>query len=240
MCELFSAIVLKNGEVIPCEYVDNQKRFSHTEQLIKLGIKDDTQDPKKMKFARIEINPPDDDIFNTDFKKWQFRIDQSITPKWWTKEDEKNCYKSLIANIGDFVWVNKKIDVLSQNVFALKDCEVNDLRGGTVNDIWGGTVNDISGGTVNDLRGGTVNDISGGTVNDIWGGTVNDISGGTVNAIRGGTVNAIRGGTVNVYNSGFIHNINKKSNGIVILRYKNPIQILHTSELDLELKNISK
>ena len=42
-----------------------------------------------MKFARIEIKPPDGDIFNQDYDKWIFKIDQSITPKWWTKVDEQ-------------------------------------------------------------------------------------------------------------------------------------------------------
>ena len=80
MCNFFSAIVLKNGEI-----VYDLNTSSHEDLIEKAGLKDDTADADKLTFARIEIVPGDDDFF-TEQKNWYLKIDQSITPTWFTGE----------------------------------------------------------------------------------------------------------------------------------------------------------
>ena len=218
MCKEFSAIVLRNGEVIPCDYIDQEKQYSHTEKLIKLGIKDDTTDPSEMKFARVEINPPDGDIFNAEYNKWIFRIDQSITPLWWTKIDEENCYKALASWAKEHIFIGQAFDVIeNRNGIYLKDCKIITIKSGTVQVVWGGTVQKVlDGGTVQKVWGGKVQKVlDGGTVQEVW-------DGGTVQKVWGG-------GTVQIYGANYaIGEI--KDSGIVILRNISPNKILTGSD----------
>jgi len=87
MCKAFSALVLKSGEVKWKFAVD-----SHSDLVEQFGLRDTTADPKEMRFAAIEITPANGDYLYPD--KWVFKIDQSITPEWWTPLDEKAAWKA--------------------------------------------------------------------------------------------------------------------------------------------------
>ena len=215
MCQLFSAIVLKNGEVIPCEYIDSEKQFSHTEQLIKLKIKDETSDAEHLEFARIVINPPDGDTFNTDYDKWIFKIDQTITPKWWTKIDEKNCYKALKANIGNYVFIGKNIDLLKNcSIYAAKDCKIEKMEAAqiailagssSVNMMWGSS-------SVKEMRGSSSVNVMGGS--------------SSVKEMR-------ESSSVNVYSPDAKYKL--QDNGLAIIRYKDNIEIVHAKGNKIKL-----
>ena len=58
MCEFFSAIVLKNGEM-----VYDLNTSSHEDLIEKTELKDETADADKLTFARIEIVSKSGDIF---------------------------------------------------------------------------------------------------------------------------------------------------------------------------------
>ena len=80
MCKLKSAIILKDRIFLP-DY------DSHSDMLNELGIKDDYLGASK-KFVRAELSPIDNDVF-TDVDGWQFKVDQDITPEWFSEEEYK-------------------------------------------------------------------------------------------------------------------------------------------------------
>ena len=245
MCNFFSCIVKKNGEVVWDSAIDN-----HSE-LVELGkIQDDTADTAKMKFARVEITPPDGDVFSP-LEKWILKIDETITPDWFKKRHEDVAWSALKECLKEVLIYQKKIKELNKKRCWIKNSEiesieggtvesieggtVKSIRGGTVESIWGGTVKSIWGGTVKSIKGGTVKYIKGGTVESIWGGTVKGIRGGTVKSIWGGTVESIEGGTVTIYNnclpkkmSGNYIIINKSGENPIILTGNKNIKIEYT------------
>ena len=86
MCRAFSCLVLPDTSVVWRFGMD-----SH-EDLIKLAdLKDDTINPKKMKFCRAEIAPKNDNYLAPD--EWQLRIDQKL-PTWWTSSHAEAAEKA--------------------------------------------------------------------------------------------------------------------------------------------------
>ncbi|MFA5419762.1 MAG: hypothetical protein WC341_15020, partial [Bacteroidales bacterium] len=83
MCDAFSCIVLKSRKVIWKLGMD-----SHDDLLESAGITDDTKDPAKITFCRIEISPENGDYFDPD-AKYKFKIDTDIVPVWWEERHEK-------------------------------------------------------------------------------------------------------------------------------------------------------
>jgi hypothetical protein len=60
---------------------------SHDKLIQANGLNDDPADTSKLKFARVEVLPPDGNVFEKDFTKWEIRIDQSITPDWYAEKE---------------------------------------------------------------------------------------------------------------------------------------------------------
>ena len=88
ICKAFSCIISKSRKVTWKLGVD-----SH-DDLVKLaGYKDDTADKNLLKFARVEITPDNGDYLYPD--KWTLRIDEKITPVWWSDEHERKCLLAL-------------------------------------------------------------------------------------------------------------------------------------------------
>jgi len=84
MCKAFSCIIGRDKKVIWKFGTD-----SH-ETLIKIaGYKDDTIDPEKIEFCRIEISPKNGSYLEPD--NWVFKIDMDITPAWWSLAHKKAC-----------------------------------------------------------------------------------------------------------------------------------------------------
>ena len=129
MCNFFSLIMLKNGDVIWEAGVD-----SHEDLIAKVpSLKDDTADPKKLRFARVEITPPNADVFEKDLKKWQLRIDQSITPAWWDTDCQKACYTALKACLAEVIIDGQEIGALeNKNGLWIRDSQIKILTNSQV------------------------------------------------------------------------------------------------------------
>ena len=123
MCNFWSCIVTKNGEVLFDEMSDR-----HEDIIDKYKLVDDTADPALLKFARVEINPPNGDVF-AHINDWVFKIDQSIIPTWWTKENEKSCYKKLKYFTKKAILIGKEIKEISSGRFWVKDCKIVETKG---------------------------------------------------------------------------------------------------------------
>ena len=86
MCKAFSCVIGRDKTVTWRFGTD-----SH-EDLIKIaGYKDDTLDPDKIEFCRIEISPKNGSYLEPD--EWVFKIDMDVTPAWWTLDHKKACLK---------------------------------------------------------------------------------------------------------------------------------------------------
>ena len=123
MCNFWSCIVTKNGEVLFDEMSDR-----HEDIIEKYKLVDDTADPALLKFARVEINPPNGDVF-AHINDWVFKIDQSIIPTWFTKENEKSCYKKLKYFTKKAILIGKEIKEISSGRFWVKDCKIVETKG---------------------------------------------------------------------------------------------------------------
>jgi hypothetical protein len=104
ICKAFSCIVEPNCKVTWKLGVD-----SHEELIKMAGVKDDTTDPSKMAFARVEITPVNGNYLFPD--EWTLKIDEQIKPVWWTGKHEGAAYsahRKWITKLNKIV-VKKKI-----------------------------------------------------------------------------------------------------------------------------------
>jgi len=222
MCNFFSCIVLKDGQVIWDAGID-----SH-EELIKIAkVEDKTSDPAKLTFARVEIIPPNNDVFEDDVKKWTLRIDQSITPGWWSKDHKKACYQSLKKCLSVVIIKGQEIDEINNKQgLYIKDSTIQVIKNSIIKSMGNSTVKEMGGNstvkvmwensTVKEMGGNSTVNMMGGnsTVNMMW-------ENSTVNMMgENSTVKA-------VYSGESKFNITEGSNGLVILRYKSDIEIVH-------------
>ena len=134
MCEFFSAIVLKNGDAVWDSTIDN-----HSKLVELANIQDDTTDTSKMKFARVEITPPDHDIF-ADIEKWILKIDETITPAWFKKRHEDAAWSALQECLKEVLIYKQNIKNLNKKRCWIKDSYIEYIYGGTVKNIEGGTI----------------------------------------------------------------------------------------------------
>jgi hypothetical protein len=86
MCKAFSCIIEPNKKVTWKMGID-----SHDKLLEIAGLPDDTKDPAKIRFCRIEIAPKNGSYLEPD--EWVFKIDMDITPTWWTLDHKTACLK---------------------------------------------------------------------------------------------------------------------------------------------------
>ena len=89
MCKAFSALVLKSGEVKWEMGIDSHSSLQEKFGLREIGV---VADPAEITIAKIEITPDNGNYLHP--KKWNFKIDESITPSWWTPLDEKAAWKA--------------------------------------------------------------------------------------------------------------------------------------------------
>ncbi len=84
MCKAFSYIVTKKD--VFWEFGHD----SHEYFIEKYNLKDDTADPDKLTFARVEIVPLNGNYLEPN--DWVLKIDQRIIPSWWSDKHEKWAY----------------------------------------------------------------------------------------------------------------------------------------------------
>ncbi|MDE2098378.1 MAG: hypothetical protein KGL39_14080, partial [Patescibacteria group bacterium] len=85
MCKAFSCLVLESGDVKWQFGVD-----SHSCLMEQFGVRDIPFQGADLPFAKVEITPLNRNYIQPD--KWVLKIDESITPSWWTVEDEKAAF----------------------------------------------------------------------------------------------------------------------------------------------------
>lgn len=161
MCNAFSCLIPKTGnEALWKLGVD-----SHSELARLAGLKDDTLDPKDLRYAKAEIEPANGNYLNPD--SWVFTLDESIKPEWYTPECEtmawkahamwkKQLYKILVCKpiVNPFkvkppVVAEKHLGLL--RAWALVRDSVGSSVGNLVRDSVGNSVGSSVGNSVGDL-----------------------------------------------------------------------------------------
>ena len=131
MCKLKSAIILKDRIFMP-DY------DSHSKMLEELGITDNYINASKV-FVRAELAPENGDAFS-DIDRWEFSVDQDITPEWFDKKDCAERMKKAVkewAKTHIFVGQNELKISHGENIF-IKDCKNVDIYdNATVKSIYG-------------------------------------------------------------------------------------------------------
>jgi hypothetical protein len=218
MCNFFSALVLRNGDVLSHPSLD-----SHSDLVTYFQLPD--VDAKIPHFAKVELTPGDNWLTP---ETWAFRVDEDVEPIWWKDiaEQAEAKVRSLAAKmvltsgrvplLCDGSWIlggDVRVDrvVAGARILRVQDkASISVVMGGTFSAVWGGTFSAVRGGTFSDVRGGTFSDVCGGTFSDVcggtfsavWGGTFSDVCGGTFSAVWGGTFSDVCGGTFSAVRGG--------------------------------------
>ena len=179
MCKAFSCVVGRDKKVTWKFGTD-----SH-EDLIKIaGYTDDTLDPEKIEFCRIEISPKNGSYLDPD--KWVFKIDMDVTPTWWTLDHKKACerefkkwkkqlYKILVqkAIIHPFKDVVPPDEITEEHIALLREwASVRSSVGASAGASVGALVGDSVGASVGDSVGDSVGASVGASVRSSVGASV--------------------------------------------------------------------
>jgi hypothetical protein len=209
MCRAFSCIVDQAAKVTWKLGVD-----SHETLLAGTAYKDDTADPARMTFARVEITP-DNDYLRPD--EWTLKVDQTITPNWFAERHKtaaRAAHTKWLAKL-DKILVRKemvhpfKIDPPAEitkkhiamlrkwdSVWASVGASVRASVGDSVRDSVGDSVRDSVGDSVWDSVGASVWASVGASVWASVGASVWDSVGASVRASVGDSVRASVGASV--------------------------------------------
>jgi hypothetical protein len=148
MCKAFSCVIGRDKTVTWKFGTD-----SHEDLIEIAGYKDDTIDPEKIEFCRIEISPKNGSYLEPD--EWVFKIDMDVTPAWWTLAHKRVCereHKKWIKEL-DKVLVRKPIihpfqitpqeKITEEHIHLLREwASVWDSVGVSVRDSVGASVGD--------------------------------------------------------------------------------------------------
>jgi hypothetical protein len=88
MCRAFSCVIGRDKKVTWKFGTD-----SHEDLIEIAGYSDDTINPQKIEFCRVEVAPKNGSYLDPD--EWVFKIDMDITPAWWTLDHKTACCKEF-------------------------------------------------------------------------------------------------------------------------------------------------
>jgi hypothetical protein len=143
MCNFLSLIVTKEGDVFYDETTDSHEKIISDHKLI-----DDTNDKYKRQFVRVEITPPDNDVFKP-VSEWNFKLDEGEIPLWWRVGLEKASRAVCTDYINKIVFENKDgIEIKNGRAFVKKCSTVTAYGISTVTAYDSSTVTEIKGDAV--------------------------------------------------------------------------------------------
>lgn len=134
MCNFKSGLIFKNRVVLAPE--GNE---SHSDLLESLDIEDTRLNASKM-FVRAELTPPDNNKA-ADIEKWKFKVDQDITPDWYS-DDPKRYEQEFRTAVSDWLkdrfvimcghtWIPIKTD--EKGIYYLMDGKYDNMEFGKTN-----------------------------------------------------------------------------------------------------------
>lgn len=143
MCQFKSGIILKNRVVLAPEGND-----SHSDLLDSLGIEDDRMNAMKV-FVRAELLPPNGNKA-VSIDKWEFNVDQDITPDWFNedrgryetefRDAVRDYLKDKFITICGYAW-NKVVD--GEFTYYFMDGSMGECKFGNTNNYKDSKVRDM-------------------------------------------------------------------------------------------------
>ena len=144
MCKFYSAIVMRNGDLL-----HNENLLSHEDLISLFNINDSQVNCDKL--VRVEFTPENDSDY-PDIEKYNLKVDEDSIPNWFETHREY-----VTTRLKEFV--SKRIilsdqKILTGGLYVVKDCIIGKLTvatviylQGTVQRVWGGgTVQEVWGG----------------------------------------------------------------------------------------------
>jgi hypothetical protein len=193
MCKFFSAIGMKNGDILYKDGLD-----SHSDLIDFFDLPDDRE---CRHFVKLEFYPKAG--MEHDIEEYSFRIDEETAPIW--TEDVVKSFEMKSRNaVSRMIVTNHARLISSESIIIgpgarigmVKNSRVYFMNGGKVFHIDKCNVDKISGGKINYISNSTVNDISGGEIDHVSSSTVSYISGGNTLEIELSVVGRLSGGRI--------------------------------------------
>ena len=118
MCKFYSAIVLKNGDIL-----HNPWTISHQDLIEEFNINDDNAFLKR--FVKIEFYPDDNNEID-DPLKYNIHVDESEIPEWF-KEIEDRVKENMIEIIRRMIIKNQTLKILTGKCIILSNSSINKM-----------------------------------------------------------------------------------------------------------------
>jgi hypothetical protein len=166
MCNFFSLVATKDNI-----YYDITLD-SHSDIIEKFKIKEKTGE--NFNVCKIEITPPKGDVFLNP-EDWIFRIDEEIIPDWIDKIKTESKVRVILKEIKkQYILENKKIKILQDGRYWIKDGKIEVIKGNCIIEYVGGsaTINYVGGSATINYVGGsaTINYVrDSATIKDVGG-----------------------------------------------------------------------
>ena len=147
MCNFWSAIITKNGDVLYDNMTD-----SHEDIVQKYKLDDSIIEVDKRDFVRIEILPPDGDVFNKELATWEFKIDELEAPKWLKNRHEKSARKMFEKVYHERIFDSVKNAVIKLSRAIIRNSSV-EARGNSSVEAWENSSVEARGNSSVEARG---------------------------------------------------------------------------------------
>jgi hypothetical protein len=194
MCNFFSAIGLRNGDILYKDGVD-----SHSDLIEIFGLPDNTD---CRHFAKLELMIPYGDEHDID--KYTFVLDEFTSPSWYLEMHET--FESKCRSVVSQMIVNNPRNIVSggtvivgpnASIGRLSNARVFSMSGGHVHEMTRCTVDRISGGLVNKTDRCMISEMTEGIIINMHRTHVDSLSGGKITlASRGTYINIASGGQI--------------------------------------------
>ena len=135
MCKFYSAIVMKNGDLL-----HNENLMSHEDIIDLFNINDSQTNCNK--FVRVEFSP-DNDSDLPDISKYKLNADESVVPDWFEKHREY-----ITERLTDIVKnriISGSHKLLTGGLYVVKDAEIGRIKSAIVVYLQNSQVNTMLG-----------------------------------------------------------------------------------------------
>ena len=124
MCQFFSAIALRNGDIIHDDATD-----SHSDLILAFGLSD-AENANCQHFVKVEFTPESPDVMD-EIDKYTLRVDENETPLWWeeVKETVESKCRSAVKKM---ILTGEHKMILSGKYILGKNCKVNTVKNSNI------------------------------------------------------------------------------------------------------------
>ena len=215
MCRAFSCIVGRDKSVTWKFAVE-----SH-EDLIKIaGYNDDTLDPDKIEFCRIEISPKNGSYLDPD--EWVFKIDMDVVPSWWTLDHKKACerefkkwkkqlYKILVKKkiVHPFRDITPPDEITEAHIELLKEWQsvVSSVRSSVVSSVESSVVSSVESSVWSSVESSVWSSVESSVVDSVRSSVRSSVESSVVSSVESSVWSSVRSSVVDSVRSSVVSSV---------------------------------